>query len=102
MKERPNLEEVIADIQKMIDESQRSYIRYIHVGTLMDILYLLKEQEPKPPHYTCLEYLVSGKVVEIFHPECPRCFENGLSLWDAEIEKGQAYCKRCGQAVKWG
>lgn len=68
---------------------------------LSDALTMLKEQEAIPPHYTRLEYLVSGKVVEIYHPECPRCFKNGLFLWDAEIEKGQAYCKRCGQAVKW-
>ena len=35
------------------------------------------------------------------HPECLRCFENGLDLWRAEIKKGQAYCKRCGQKVIW-
>ena len=66
-----------------------------------DALALLKEQEPRAPHYTRLEYLVNGMVVAVKHPECPKCFENGLSLWDAEIDKGQAYCKRCGQAVKW-
>ena len=68
---------------------------------MQDILELLKEQEPRTPHYTHLEYLVNGKVVEVNHPECPRCFENGLDLWSAEIEKGQAYCKRCGQKVIW-
>lgn len=66
-----------------------------------DILALLKEQEPREPHYTTLEYLVNGTKVIVHHPECPRCFENGLTLWDAEIGRGQAYCKRCGQAVKW-
>lgn len=101
MKERPNLDEVINDIQKMIDENQRSYIRYIHVGTLMDILYLLKEHEAREPHYTTLRYIVDGIEVTARHPECPKCIENGLRLWDAEIEKGQAYCKRCSQAVKW-
>ena len=49
MKERPNLDEVIAEIQKMIDESKRSLVRYIHVGTLMDILYLLKEKKTVNP-----------------------------------------------------
>lgn len=62
---------------------------------------LLKEQEAVEPHYTTLRYLVNGMEVAIQHPECPRCIENGLVLWDAEIEKGQAYCKRCGQKVKW-
>lgn len=62
---------------------------------------LLKEQEARDPHYTILRYLVNGMEVTVRHPECPRCIENGLLLWDAEIEKGQAYCKRCGQAVKW-
>jgi uncharacterized Fe-S cluster-containing protein len=66
-----------------------------------DILILLKEQEPREPHYTTLRYLVNGMEVAIQLPECPRCIENGLVLWDAELEKGQAYCKRCGQAVKW-
>ena len=62
---------------------------------------MLKEQEAREPHYTTLRYLVNGMEVSVHHPECPRCIENGLVLWDAEIEKGQAYCKRCGQAVKW-
>ena len=68
---------------------------------MADALVLLEKQRAIPPYYTRLEYLVNGKVVEIYHPECPRCVKNGLFLWDAEIEKGQAYCKRCGQAVKW-
>lgn len=62
---------------------------------------LLKEQEPREPHYTDLVYLIEGTEMIVHHPECPRCIENGLALWDAEIERGQAYCKRCGQAVKW-
>ena len=74
---------------------------FFYSQAIEDAIQMLKEREPKPPHYTRLEYLVSGNVVEIYHPECPRCFGNGLFLWDAEIEKGQAYCKRCGQAVKW-
>lgn len=66
-----------------------------------DAIALLKVQEPREPHYTKLEYIVNGMPVSINHPECPRCYDNGLVLWDAEIEKGAAYCKRCGQAVKW-
>ena len=69
--------------------------------SMMEGICLLKEQEAREPHYTTLRYLVNGKEVVIKHPECPRCVENGLLLWDAEIKKGQAYCKRCGQAVKW-
>ena len=64
-------------------------------------LYPVKAQEAKEPHYTTLRYLVNGMEVAVRHPECPRCIEKGLVLWDAEIEKGQAFCKRCGQAVKW-
>ena len=67
----------------------------------MDVLALLKAQEPRKPHYTTLEYVVNGEVMSVKYPECPRCWNNGLMLWDAEIEKGAAYCKRCGQAVKW-
>lgn len=68
---------------------------------LRDALALLKAQEAREPHYTKLEYIVNGMPVAINHPECPRCYDNGLVLWDAEIVKGAAYCKRCGQAVKW-
>ena len=68
---------------------------------LNDALKVLKEQEPRAPHYTYLQYSINGIVHEIKHPECPRCFENGLTLWDAEINEGQAYCERCGQEVKW-
>ena len=62
---------------------------------------LLKAQQPKKPHYTTLKYIVKGEEVSVKHPECPKCVENGLFLWDAEIEKGQAFCKRCGQAIDW-
>lgn len=62
---------------------------------------LLKEQEAVEPHYTTLRYFANGKEVAVQHPECPRCIKNGLVLFGAEIEKGQAYCKRCGQAMKW-
>lgn len=74
---------------------------YLSVDKAEEIAKLLKEQEAREPHYTTLRYLVDGTVITIRHPECPKCIENGLTLWDAEIEKGQAYCKRCGQAVKW-
>lgn len=72
-----------------------------HMVSVNMALALLKKQEAREPHYTTLEYLVNGTVVVVHHPECPRCIENGLALWDAEIEKGQAYCKRCGQEIKW-
>lgn len=62
---------------------------------------LLKEKEARKPHYTTLRYIVKGKDVSVKHPECPKCVENGLFLWDAEIEKGQSFCKRCGQAIDW-
>lgn len=67
----------------------------------LDALALLKEQEEREPYYTTLRYLVNGMEMAILHPECPRCIEKGLMLWDAEIQKGQPFCKRCGQAVKW-
>lgn len=58
--------------------------------------------KPMKPHYTTLKYIVSGKEVSVKHPECPKCIKNsGLYLWDAEIERGQAFCKRCGQAIDW-
>lgn len=62
---------------------------------------MLEAQKPRTPHYTILRYIVEGNEVSVEHPECPKCFENGLVLWDAEIERGAAYCKRCGQAVRW-
>ena len=74
---------------------------HLHVDKAEEIVKLLREQEAREPHYTILRYLVNGTAMSVRHPECPRCVENGLVLWDAEIEKGQAYCKRCGQAMKW-
>lgn len=68
---------------------------------IADAINLLKDQEPRKPHYTRLEYIVEGKTVSVKHPECPWCFEHGLLLWDAEIERGVRFCKRCGQEVKW-
>lgn len=72
------------------------------VLAMKDALKLLKEQQPMKPHYTTLRYIVEGKEVSVKHPECPKCIKNsGLYLWDAEIEIGQAFCKRCGQAIDW-
>lgn len=93
MKERPNLDEVITDIQKMIDENQRSYIRYIHVGTLMDILYFLKEQEP-------VRAVADGE-------DSYRCNNCGTVIGWAEWEPGgieevkYKFCPECGRTVKW-
>lgn len=71
-------------------------------GSLVsDALELLKERQPRKPHYTTLKYIVKGEEVSVKHPECPKCVENRLFLWDAEIERGQAFCKRCGQAIDW-
>ena len=68
---------------------------------MSDALELVKKQIPLSPHYTTLKYNIDGVEVIVHHPECPKCYEKGLALWDREIERGANYCKRCGQAVKW-
>ena len=95
MKERPNLDEVITDIQKMIDENQRSYIRYIHVGTLMDILYLLKEKKQEA---------VKPKLVGVNTWICGEC--EALLGWEDFSRSGlelieYKFCPECGHEVKW-
>ena len=57
--------------------------------------------EPRKPEKTILEYEVNGEIIKINHPECPRCRENGLVLFDAAIPRGDKFCKRCGQAIDW-
>lgn len=98
-----NRDKFIDDIEYGILMARTTSTSLVHlsVGAAEEIVKLLREQEAREPHYTTLRYLVDGTAMAVRHPECPRCIENGLSLWDAEIEKGQAYCKRCGQAVKW-
>ena len=98
----------ITDREKIISafEDYEPYAHDLPAVTMksrvyLDALALLKEQEAREPHYTTLRYLVNGMDMAILHPECPRCIEKGLMLWDAEIQKGQPFCKRCGQAVKW-
>ena len=99
----PDREKVIKHFEHLLNAAKGNYQDFVDltVDVGEEILALLKEQEAREPHYTTLRYIVDGKEVAVQHPECPRCIENGLLLWDAEIEKGQAYCKRCGQAVKW-
>ena len=87
MKERPNLGEILDEIQKMIDENQRSLVRYIHVGTLMDILYLLKEREPKPP-------VVKENSYGLKFYYCPSC---GKDFYQNKF----SFCEKCGQEIKW-
>ena len=93
MKERPNLDELINDIQKMIDENQRSLLRYVHVGTLMDILHCLKEQEP-------VKAIADGE-------DSYMCNNCGTVIGWAEWEPGgieemkYKFCPECGRPVKW-
>ena len=93
MKERPNLDELINGIQKMIDKNQRSLLRYVHVGTLMDILYYLKEQEP-------VKAVADGE-------DSYMCNNCGTVIGWAEWEPGgieevkYKFCPECGRPVKW-
>ena len=97
----------MADLDKTINdliEIEANMTFYKHpesAKVVRDAIELLKEKQPRKPHYTILRYLVCGKEVAVTHPECPRCVENGFYLWDAEVEKNQAFCKRCGQALDW-
>lgn len=101
----PDIEQVKTGIFEMLQrrtwkdiDKERRRFQFV----LNDALKLLKEHQPMKPHYTTLKYIVSGKEVSVKHPECPKCIKNsGLYLWDAEIERGQAFCKRCGQAIDW-
>lgn len=96
-------EKIIGDIEYgiILARETSTTLVHLHVDKAEEIVKLLREQEAREPHYTTLRYLINGTVMSVRHSECPRCVENGLALWDAEIEKGQAYCKRCGQAIKW-
>lgn len=97
----------MADINKTIKaltewiEDPNAMNAEIDGSLVSDALELLKERQPRKPHYTTLKYIVKGEEVSVKHPECPKCVENRLFLWDAEIERGQAFCKRCGQAIDW-
>jgi ribosomal protein S27AE len=61
----------------------------------------MEKQVPKKPEHTILRYKCNGEDIEINHPECPQCREDGLLLWDAGIPVGNKFCKRCGQAIDW-
>ena len=56
---------------------------------------------PMKPAFTILQYKCNGEIIKFRHPECPRCRENGLYLWDVSVEVGHNYCHRCGQALDW-
>ena len=86
MKERPDLDELINDIQKMIDGNPRSYIRYIHVGTLMDILCLLKEQKAVVIPHRNYQYLSD------YWCKCG---------WHLGKKGDVKFCPECGKLVKW-
>lgn len=92
--------EILEEV-KVLDDSMFAY-NPAYCQALDLAIDALKARVPREPHYTRLEYLVNGMPVVVKHPECPRCHDNGLTLWDAEIKRGSPYCKRCGQAVKWG
>lgn len=108
MTDHEKREKVISLLERYIEtpnlagaECYGAEIADMPVPLITDVITLLRAQEPRAPHYTRLEYIVNGMPVVVNHPECPRCYENGLLLWDAAIEKGVRFCKRCGQEVKW-
>lgn len=89
MKERPNLDEVIEEIQKTI--YKYNLPRNIHAGTLMDVLYFLKEQEAKKPIYNEEKY---GDHL----PHCSSCEKVLPNI----SQYGKAkFCPNYGQAVTW-
>ena len=87
MNESEILSELKSALEWVSDDDNLNGSIAIKISSVREMIKILEKRKPKPPHYTRLEYLVNGKVVEIYHPECPRCFENGLFLWDAEIKK---------------
>ena len=98
--------EIMANLEDLTWDDWRMYhsdseVQNIAKSAFDLLITLLKEQEPREPHYTDLVYHIDGTEMIVPHSECPRCIENGLAIWDAEIKKGQAYCNRCGQKVKW-
>lgn len=101
----PDSEKVIEGLEFTLVESgwdaDAAYDQELMIQAVTGAITLLEAQKPRTPHYTILRYIVAGNEVSVEHPECPKCYENGLVLWDAEIERGAAYCKRCGQAVRW-
>lgn len=89
MKEQRNLDEVIEEIQKTI--YKYNLPPNIHIGTLMNILYFLKEQEAKKPIYNEEKY---GDHL----PHCSSCEKVLPSI----SQYGKAkFCPNCGQAMTW-
>lgn len=60
----------------------------------------IEKQIPKKQRITHHKYLCNGKeeTVDLMH--CPICFEH-MGYFDSLLNKGTAYCHRCGQAIDW-
>ena len=75
-----------------------------NIGDIKLVVEALEKQIPKKPSKTRHLYIIedSGETIEKFFAHCPYCFEvKGLGYWDSLIDKGTAYCRRCGQAIDW-
>lgn len=64
----------------------------------------LEKQIPKEPTITIHKY-IDGETKEerTYHlKHCPCCFNNKeISYFNSLVDKGTAYCHRCGQALDW-
>ena len=79
---------------RIISDSEEFNAVEIPVGEAVQILELLKEQEPKPIAYTDNPY--TGLPVA----RCPKCGKFARQFHSATTEETH-YCPWCGQAVKW-
>ena len=63
----------------------------------------LEKQIPKKPHIFNYAYkeAETGEIKDKPLTMCPYCWDNSMKLWDCLIDKGTAYCRRCGQAIDW-
>lgn len=79
---------------RIISDSEEFNAVEIPVGEAVQILELLKEQEPKPIAYIDNPY--TGLPVA----RCPKCGKFARQFHSAITEETH-YCPWCGQAVKW-
>lgn len=64
----------------------------------------LEYRKAKTPFFMTHRYIDEGTKKEgtWVSTHCPTCFWNKkVGLWDSMIDRGTAFCRRCGQKIEW-
>lgn len=88
-------------LERMAKNGVFGYDNELAIETAIEAV---KKQIPKKPSVSTHKYIHNNTDKEgTYHlTHCPSCFHNlDIGYFESLIDKGTAFCHRCGQAIDW-